>query len=244
MSKAVRIILVLSLIGNLCIVYVAYKALEYREHINEFLDKYTYVVDEFSGRDNYAVENNDLRLAEIKADRVVFLGSQITRGWDLDRYFQSYEAINRGIIGQRFSGFLLRFKPDVLDLKPAAVVIEFSSYNFRPENSVEEFQDYTTCLADLARSNGIQPILCTVMPVRSDFDVEMEIPYSVNDSLSRYNDWLRNYCQEQNLGFVDFYDLLADDEGYLLEEFSSGQILLNQDGYELVSEATEEALGR
>ncbi len=57
MSRTLKVIFILSLVANLGIVYVAYKALEYRAHINYFLDKYTHVVDEFSGRKIYEEDN-------------------------------------------------------------------------------------------------------------------------------------------------------------------------------------------
>ncbi|MFH1373868.1 MAG: hypothetical protein ABII79_08745 [bacterium] len=73
MKRKYKIVLIVSLIGNLFVVYVAYKALEYRSHINHFLDKYTNVVAEFSGRDRYAADNTLLAADSLVADRIVFL---------------------------------------------------------------------------------------------------------------------------------------------------------------------------
>ncbi len=237
-----KIILTVSLLGNLGVLYVGWKGLEYRAHINEFLEKYTYVVEEFSGRSRYRDANRELPADDSEGGRIVFIGSQITANWDLGRYFAGYQTVNRGISGQRVAGYLLRIAPDVVKLKPKAVVVEFSSYNFRPENSVEEIRDYMATFGDIAGANGIQPIFTTVVPVRSDFYVDEIGDYSVPDSLEVYNDWLRAYCLEREYPLVDFHSLLADSDGNLLEDVSAGQILLNDRGYEIISQAVREKL--
>jgi len=237
MNKKMKVILIISLMGNLFIFYVAYKALSYRAHINYYLDKYTNVVSEFSGRHVYSEDNNRLSADQQIDNRIVFFGSQITHGWELDKYFPDFEAINRGIPGQRISGFLLRFKPDVVDLRPKAVIIEFSSYNFRPESTIKEIEDYISGMADIARMHRIEPILTSVIPVGRDFDAEMELPYSVLDSLREFNSWLQGYCRDNNLKFIDFYTIVADSEGYFSGEFMGGQILLNETGYDKISMA-------
>ena len=234
MNKKWKIILILSLIGNLFIVYVAIKALEYRAHINEFLDKYTYVVDEFSRRDRYADENKSLVSDTLISGRVVFLGTQVTERWDLKRYFPDFETINRGIFGQRVSGFLLRFRPDVIELGPQAVVIEVSSYNFRPESSVREIEEYMASMIDLARANGITPIPATIIPPIKDSSVWGN--YYLVDSLGKYNSWLRDYCVGKNIDCADFNHALADSEGYLPDGLAAGAIDLNEDGYKIISD--------
>jgi lysophospholipase L1-like esterase len=239
MNRKWKTILILSLIGNLFILYVAYKALDYRRHVNYFLDKYTYVVSEFSGRNRYASENKRLASDVQVGNRIVFLGSQITEGWDLDKQFPGYEAINRGISGQRMAGFLLRLRPDVIDLHPRAVVIEFSSYNFRPEYTLEETEDYLASLAELAKVHGIEPVLTTIIPIRERVVYDS---YSVVDSLIKYNQWLAAFSRENGYLSVDFYDLLANDEGLLPQELSISHIELNSIGYERISQATRAAL--
>lgn len=239
MSKRFKVVLVLSLIANLGIVYVAYKALEYRAHINEYLDKYNNVVNEFSGRGFYLSDNDELAATDPDSSRVVFIGSQLTENWDVADCFPEFEAINRGISGQRLAGFVLRFPSDVIRLQPAAVVIEFASYNFRVEHRLEEIQDYVISLATLARANDIEPILTTVIPTRVNLYPE---GYSVSDSVVKFNDWLRGYCNDKDYRLVDFYAVLSDTNGLLPLERSASAIKPNAAGYDLISEATRELL--
>ncbi len=165
----------------------------------------------------------------------MFLGSQLTEEWNLQKYFPEWESINRGISGQRMSGFLLRFLPDVVELHPRAVVIEFASYNFRSQYSLKELEDYLTTMATIARANRIEPVLTTVIPPRSNLVYE---GYSVVDSVIVFNDWLRQFCREHGFQFVDFHRLLANDNDLLPDSLAVSDIELNENGYRLITEAT------
>ncbi|UCD94508.1 MAG: hypothetical protein JSU69_00195 [Candidatus Zixiibacteriota bacterium] len=240
MSKTWKIVLIISLAGNLGVIYVGIKALEYRGHINEYLDKYTHVVSEFSRRDKYADENANLVSDTLIPNRIVFLGSQVTENWDLSKHFTQYEAVNRGVSHQRVAGFLLRFRPDVIELRPQAVVIEVSSYNFRPFCNLKEIEDYVTCMAELAASNGIRPLPATIIPILEDSLVESD--YHLLDTLARFNEWLKAYCAEKRFDYIDFNSALADVDGFLRPEYSSAAIDLNERGYDQISQTTREVL--
>ena len=240
MGKSWKIVLVISLVGYLAAGYAAYKAIMYRTYINYWLDKYQAVVSEFSGRDVYAGENESLRSPVQVSRRVVFVGTQVTRSWDLKKYLPDFEPVNRGIVGQRVSGFVLRFVPDVIELGPQAVVVEISSYNFRPQWPVKETQDYVSQMADLARSHDIRPILATVIPPRKG--VEDLGPYAIMDSLAAFNNWLRSYCQAGKIACVDFDRLLSGADGRLREELSFDAIDPNAEGYRVMSDAVRQVL--
>jgi hypothetical protein len=210
--------------------------------VNYFLEKYTDLVDDLSGRDVYALENLRLIPNTRMQNRVVFLGSQITAGWDLKKYFGEYDIINRGISGQRLAGYLLRFQPDVVELKPKTVIIEFSSFNFRPENNLKELKDYLSSMVAISLANGIEPILTTIVPVRSDFDEDYSESYNVQDSLIEFNHWLTDYCRKNEIKYVDFFRTVADSDGFLTPENSNGQIILSSAGYNKISSATMELL--
>jgi len=240
MSRTWKYILILSLLGNLSIVYVTYKALEYRAHINFFLDKYQQVTAEFSARAVYAEDNRRLVADTTVAGRLVFFGTQVIEEWDLPDYFADYETINRGVSGQRIGGYLLRFRPDVIELRPEAVIIEVSSYNLRAEVTVREVADYVASMAELSRAHNIVPILTTGIPLQKGADDFGE--YIVMDSLAAYNRWLVNHCRETGILYVDFNMILADAEGFLNPELAANMVEPNDEGYRQLAEATREVL--
>lgn len=244
MSRRWKVVLVLSLVGNLFIVYVAYKALDYRAHVNVFLDKYTGLVANLSGRAEYADANTQLGSPIEPNCRVVFFGSQVIKEWDLGKYFINIEAVNRGVDHQRIAGMLLRFRQDVLDLSPRAVVIEVSSYHFRPTRTLHEIEDYVASMVDLARAHNIEPILTTVIPPRSgapDEIAEELGDYALMDSLTAYGIWLESYCSPggekspDGVKCVDIRSALSDSSGFLRSDVSAGAIDPNDEGYRLMS---------
>jgi len=166
--------------------------------------------------------------------------------YNLSEYFPEYDALNRGVSGQRVAGYLLRFKPDVLDLSPEAVIIEISSYNFRAENSIKEMQDYTELLAQLARFYSIQPILTTVIKPRKEFAETIEIKeigeYAVFDSVDVYNNWLREYANKYEISLVDFTRLLGDENSFLRERLSTNLVEPNKAGYQIITNEIKKVL--
>lgn len=242
MTRKWRLVLLVSLIGNLTIAYVAYKAYDYRSSINYWLDKYLYVVDEFSGRARYESTNGALKSDTIVPGRIVFLGTQVIEEWPLAEYLQEYETVNRGVTGQRAAGFLLRFQPDVLDLKPQFVVIEVSSYNFRPNTDVREIFDYVGTMAALARCHGIEPILTTCIPPRDDYEVDEHEDYKVADTAALYSGWVTELAAKNGYCLADWRAAVADPKGYLRHDLARTKVDLNPDGYRAIAETVRKAL--
>lgn len=242
MTRKWRLILVVSLIGNLAIVYVGYKAWDYRSNINYWLDKYVYVVDEFSGAKAFCVANQELQSDTIVPGRIVFFGTQVINDWPLDEFFPDNEAIGRGVSGQRVAGFLLRFRQDVIELRPEYVLIEVSSYNFRPNTRTHEIYDYVVSMAELASFNNIAPTLTTVIPpgkaaLDSLKNQDNFGDYMILDSLRQFDSWVISYAVEHSYRYIDFNGLLSDKDGFLKDQYSDSLIGLNSEGYQLVSRA-------
>src|SRR5258708_5631418 len=106
-------------------------------------------------------------------DRVVFLGDSITDGWKLDQYFAGKAYINRGISGQTTPQMLIRFRPDVIDLKPRVVVILAGTNDLAGNTgptTLEAIEGNLASIAELARANGIRVVFLSLLPV-SDYEV-------------------------------------------------------------------------
>ena len=116
----------------------------------------------------YHAANQELKQQPADPKRVVFMGDSITDGWRLSEYFPDKPYVNRGISGQTTPQMLVRMYPDVIDLKPAAVVILAGTndiaQNTGPETA-EMVQQNITAMTVLAQQNGVKVVLCAVMPV-------------------------------------------------------------------------------
>jgi lysophospholipase L1-like esterase len=240
--RTLKLVLLASLISNLTIVYVGYKAMQYRDYINYWLKKYEGVVEEFSSRHVFADANANLGAVPEGERRVVFIGTQVTRRWPQDDTIDRWQIVPRGVDGQRLAGFLLRFRPDVIQLHPSAVMIEVSSYNFRPDVTVRELMDYTASMADLARANNIAPVIGTIIPPRKGVVQIEDSDYSVDDSLAVFNDWLHQGEAAGRWRLVDFHALLADADGHLRKSLSFSGVDPNEEGYALMTAALDSVL--
>ncbi len=235
MTRKWRLVLLVSLIGNLTILYVGFKAYEYRSYINYWLDKYLYVIDEFSCREKYEAANSALQSDATVINRVVFFGTQVTEEWPLTQYFPGYEAINRGVTGQRAAGFLLRFQPDVLNLHPRYVVFEVSSYNFLPNTNVREVFDYVRTMAALARCQGVEPILTTCIPPCDDYQVFEHEDFIVRDTAALYSQLVTDLAQQNGYLLADWRTAVVDQNGYLRHNLARTKVDLNLDGYRVIA---------
>ena len=191
------------------------------------------------------VEDNARLMAEDAAGkhdslRVVFHGASITRRWDLAKYFPEIHAVNRGGGGNLLPDMLVRFKRDVIDLKPRATVIKLCSTNFRPWISSSSLMDGVIMMTELAKDHGIAPVIATVIPAGKP---EAHIgDFSVADSLSKFNDWLRQYSVDNSLPLIDLAKAIQDEEGFLPRDCSTDPVHVNEKGYEILAGAARPIL--
>ena len=243
-EKALKTLLVVSLVLNIGAIYVGVKAWEYRSHINHFLEKYTRVVHEFSSRHEHLENNRGLESDTTIPGRVVFVGTQVTANWPLKQSFPDTEPINRAVEGQRLAGFLLRFYSDVVELAPQVVVIEISSFQFRAQYSIEENAEWTKTMIDLAIHNGILPVVPTVIVPRTGTELEEHQEYRLADTVRAYNSWLREELAGRELPICDFALALVDSTGGLAVDYSTSAVDINEKGYAVMTEELSRILAR
>lgn len=193
----------------------------------------------------YADENAELRQdieqGTAAGNRVVFFGASITQRWDFDRSLRpEFNIINRGVGGQLVPGLMARFKRDVIDLEPTAVIIKFCSINIRPHMPLQVLKDGMTMMTNLAEHHDIVPIIATIIPAGKP---EARIgDFNVADSLNKFNDWARRFASEHNYPLVDFATAIGDDNGFLPRDCSVDPVHLNDKGYLILEEALRPVL--
>jgi acyl-CoA thioesterase-1 len=183
--------------------------------------------------------------------RVVFLGDSITEGWGLkatatspDRgeFFPDKPYINRGISGQTTPQMLLRFRQDVVELKPKVVVL-LAGTNDIAENTgkmtLAEIESNIVSMSEIARANGIRPVLCSVLPA-SDFHWHKGLEPA--PKIRALNAWIKEYAAKSGFVFVDYYSSMANSEGGLKAELSPDGVHPNKAGYEIMAPLAEAAI--
>ena len=207
-------------------------------------------LNDFANLARYREANGKLAPPAKDENRVVFMGDSITDGWKLDQYFPGQTYVNRGISGQTTPQMLLRFRPDVIDLKPKVVVILAGindiSGNTGP-TTLTTIEENLASMVDLAHANGINVVLATVMPI-SDYNKDRSgnpVIRSVRlppAQILALNAWIKNLCAERDLIYLDYFTAMADDKGFLKADLANDGLHPNAKGYELIKPLAENAI--
>ena len=186
----------------------------------------------------------DLALAPPAADenRVVFMGDSITQGWKIegpDGYFPGKPYINRGISGQTTPQMLVRFRQDVIDLKPKVVVI-LAGINDIAGNTgpmtLEQTEDNLASMAELATANHIRVVMCSIMPA---YDFPWSPGMVPAPKVVAVNIWMKAYAAQKRYVYVDFHSAMKDERDGLPPTLSHDGVHPLPAGYQLMAPLVE-----
>ena len=203
-------------------------------------------IQDFNQLGRYHQDNLRLEAAPPERGRVVFMGDSITDGWDLAKYFPGKPYVNRGISGQTTMQMVVRMHPDVIHLRPAAVVILAGTNdiagNTGPETQ-EMVEDNFRALCELAASHRIKIVIGLLLPV-SDYTKSKQTEQRPPADIVNLNHWLESFATDVHAEVADYYSALVDDKGLLREGYSDDGLHPNAKGYELMAPVAQAAIER
>lgn len=177
--------------------------------------------------------------------RVVFMGDSITDGWGKGQapFFPGKPYINRGISGQTTPQMLVRFRPDVIDLKPKLVVTLAGTNdiagNTGPE-TLQNIEDNLASMSELARANGIRVVIASVMPV-CDY-LKPQTARRPPQQIVALNEWIKAYTAKNGFGYLDYYSAMLDNSGMFKKELTYDCLHPNDAGYAVMQPLAEQAI--
>jgi lysophospholipase L1-like esterase len=182
--------------------------------------------------------------------RVVFLGDSITDSWKLAEYFPNQPYINRGISGQTTPQMLIRMQPDVIAHKPKVMLLLAGTNDISGNTgpvTLEFIEGNIASIVQLAHANGINVILASVLPI-SDYNKNAQgnpIIRSVQrppDKILALNKWIKDYCDQNSLVYLDYFSATVDDKGFLKPEIANDGLHPNAEGYKIMQKLAAEAI--
>jgi lysophospholipase L1-like esterase len=197
----------------------------------------------------YRADNEKVGAPKAGEARVVFMGDSITDAWgrSYGKFFPGKPYVNRGISGQTTPQMLIRFRPDVVALKPRAVVILAGTNDLAGNTgpmSIEDIQSNLMSMAELARANNIKVILASVLPVTDA--LKPQTARRPPEKIRALNNWLKEYAAKSGAVYVDYFTAMADENGMLKKELTYDGLHPNEAGYQvmqpLAQKAVEQAL--
>ena len=192
----------------------------------------------------YHAANEALKKEPISAGRVVFFGDSITDGWKLETYFPGKPYVNRGIGGQTTAQMLVRMFPDVINLKPAALILLAGTNDIARNNgpqTIDQIAQNIQAITELAQLHRIKVILCGLLPV-SDYTARKQLPRRPPADILKLNAWIRDYAARAKAIYCDYFTATADENGLLKDGFSGDGLHPNAKGYELMVPVAEAAI--
>jgi lysophospholipase L1-like esterase len=197
------------------------------------------VLNDWPALSRYAGENATLPPPAAGEKRVVFMGDSITDSWgrSVGEFFPGRGFINRGISGQTTPQMLVRFRADVIALKPAAVVILAGTNDIAGNtgpSSVAMIEDNFSSMVDLARAHGIRVVLASILPI-NNYVTKDQADRRPPATIRALNDWMRDLARRENLTFVDYYAAMVDGHGMMKKELSDDGLHPNAAGYAVMT---------
>ncbi len=188
---------------------------------------------DFANFGKYQKQNQEVISQNIVPNSVL-MGDSITEGWFATDpgFFTKNNFVGRGIGGQVTSQMLLRFREDVIKLKPKRVII-LAGTNDIAENqgpiSLDKVFGNIVSMAELAKANNIKVVLCSVLPA---YDFPWRKDMKPADKVIALNKMIKDYAQKNNITYVDYHNALKNEKNGLPKEIAEDGIHPNKSGYE------------
>jgi lysophospholipase L1-like esterase len=206
--------------------------------------KVRHLLIDWAGLTRYGSEDAELRAPKPGENRVVFLGDQITEQWGAGngKFFPGKPYLNRGIKDQTTPQMLVRFRQDVIELKPKVVVIlagtdDMASYTGPSTEGMigENFMS----MVELAKVHGIRVVLASLTPVCDCFKNQTAL--RPQGKIIGLNGWIKDYAASSGSVYLNYYSALADGRNFKKELTSDG-LLPNEAGYAVMAPLAENAI--
>ncbi|MDD2524803.1 MAG: SGNH/GDSL hydrolase family protein [Bacteroidales bacterium] len=179
-----------------------------------------------------------------KNPTVVFMGNSITEGWQNadPEFFKENNYVGRGIGGQVTSQMLVRFRADVINLKPKAVVILAGTNDIAQNNGfikVEHVFENIVSMAELAKANKMKVVICSVLPA-TVYSWRKEI--DPIQPISELNSKLKEYAKKNKIAYADYFSVMVDERQGLKKEYQNDEVHPNKAGYVVMEEVIQKVL--
>mgnify|MGYP000376967326 CR=1 FL=1 len=193
---------------------------------------------------HFQKENKAIKTPLENEDRVVFMGNSITIGWLHKRpeFFKGKPYINRGISGQTTPQMLVRFRQDVVELKPKVVVLLAGTNDIAGNtgpSTLSMIINNIKGMAEIAKANNIKVILSSILPAyKYPWSPEIEPA----DKIVALNNVIKEYALENDCIYLDYFSAMVDDRNGLPKKYAKDEVHPTAEGYAVMEPLVEEAI--
>jgi acetyl esterase/lipase/lysophospholipase L1-like esterase len=192
----------------------------------------------------FAEDNKKLGAPKQGKRRIIFMGDSITEGWlgTDSAFFGGRPYIDRGISGQTTPQMLLRFRQDVIDLKPAAVLILAGTNDIAGNSgpaTLEQILNNISSMAELAKAHNIKVILSSVLPA---YDYPWKPGLQPAEKIVTLNKMIKDYAIKNGFVYLDYFSAMSDERHGLRSDICYDGVHPNLAGYKIMEPLAEKAI--
>ena len=192
----------------------------------------------------YQAANQQVKLQSSSERKVVFMGNSITEGWfNTDSsFFKDHHFIGRGISGQTTSQMLVRFRKDVIDLNPKAVVILAGTNDIAGNTgdiALDNILGNLISMAEIAKAHGIKVYICSLTPA---FDYPWSKGKEPNIKIPELNKMIQAYASKNHVTYVDYFSKLADSRNGMPDNLAKDGVHPKLAGYKIMEDIVLKSL--
>jgi lysophospholipase L1-like esterase len=143
---------------------------------------------------------------------------------------------------------LVRFRPDVIDLKPKVVVILAGTNDIAGNTGPmtdEDVQRNLASMAELAKANGIKVVMASITPTSAYHVGASGVAQTSTRPMARIraiNDWIRKYAADNGHVYLDYFTPMLDAAGVMKTELTGDDLHPNAAGYAIMAPLAEAAI--
>ena len=163
-------------------------------------------------------------------DEIIFLGDSITDGCEWSELFQNNKIKNRGIGSDTTIGVLKRLQ-EVYTSKPEKIFIMIGIYDLGLGRDIDDIlNNYNEIIKRISeKSPNTELIIQSILPINK----EIYGNGIKNKTVIDLNTELEKLASQQNLTFVNLFNIFDDGNENLSNKYTVDGIHLNGDGYVL-----------
>ena len=210
----------------------------------DFEHRYDGLLKDWANIKRYEAENAKLPAPAANENRVVYMGDSITDFWIYSdsTFFATHPYIDRGISGQTTGQMLVRFREDVINLKPKAVVILAGINDIAENNGPSKLEDVMgnlASMAELARAANIKVVLSSVLPANA-FPWRPAIKPA--EKVKALNAMIKAYAEKHHMVYLDYYTPMVNSEAGLSPNLAKDGVHPTLEGYKIMEPMAMKAI--
>lgn len=242
-NHLLKLLLVLLVLGSLAAARVPQDCAATVAQLEQQVEVQRKLLWDWAGLIRYGSENTELPKPKPEENRVVFIGDEILENWPADKFFPGKPYFNRGVEGQTSAQMLVRFRQDVIKLKPKVVVIAAGTNDIASVHGPITQQmsaENITSMVELAKANNIKVVLASVTPICDCYTKRSLLrPFG---KIIGLNNWLEDYAAASGAVYLNYFGALGGRN--LKQEFTSDGVLLNDAAYAVMAPLAEAAIAK